>query len=211
MKHQQPTLEAGGKRVLVDCGLFQGYKRSRERNRAPFPVPPYSIDAVILTHAHLDHTGYVPALVRDGFGGPVYAPEGTTDLCKLLLPDSGHLQEEEARYATQSGFSRYSQALPLYTAAEAVQSLNSFKARNFDSPLGLDAMEVTFLPAGHSLGASQVRVRIGPRSDKEPRMTYIIHGEPEASEALRVRIKRQLGWRARVPEHLGKISLEDPR
>ncbi|MCU1564547.1 MAG: fold metallo-hydrolase [Arthrobacter sp.] len=180
MKHQQPTLrflgatdtvtgsrylvEAGGKRVLVDCGLFQGYKRSRERNRSPFPVPPHSIDAVILTHAHLDHTGYVPALVRDGFGGPVYATEGTTDLCKLLLPDSGHLQEEEARYATQRGFSRYSQALPLYTAAEAVQSLNSFRARNFDSPLGLDGMEVTFLPAGHILGASQVRLRIGPRS-----------------------------------------------
>jgi metallo-beta-lactamase family protein len=180
MRHQQPTLrflgatdtvtgsrylvEAGGKRVLVDCGLFQGYKRSRERNRAPFPVPPHSIDAVVLTHAHLDHTGYVPALVRDGFGGPVYATEGTTDLCKLLLPDSGHLQEEEARYATHRGFSKYSRPLPLYTAAEAVTSLNSFKARNFDSSLELDGMEVTFLPAGHILGASQVHVRIGPTS-----------------------------------------------
>ena len=121
MKHQQPTLrflgatdtvtgsryllEAGGKRVLVDCGLFQGYKRSRERNRTPFPVRPASIDAVVLTHAHLDHTGYVPALVRDGFTGPVIATDGTTDLCKLLLPDSGYLQEEEARYATHRGSS----------------------------------------------------------------------------------------------------------
>ena len=128
MKHQQPTLrflgatdtvtgsryllEAGGKRVLVDCGLFQGYKRSRERNRAPFPVPPHSINAVVLTHAHLDHTGYVPALVRDGFSGPVIATDGTTDLCKLLLPDSGYLQEEEARYATHRGSSRHSPALP---------------------------------------------------------------------------------------------------
>ena len=181
MKHQQPTLrflgatdtvtgsryllEAGGKRVLVDCGLFQGYKRSRERNRAPFPVPPHSIDAVVLTHAHLDHTGYVPALVRDGFSGPVIATDGTTDLCKLLLPDSGYLQEEEARYATHRGSSRHSPALPIYTAADAVKSLNSFKIQDFDDPLDLGGgMEMTFLPAGHILGAAQVRVRIGAHS-----------------------------------------------
>ena len=146
MKHQQPTLrflgatdtvtgsrymlEAGGKRVLVDCGLFQGYKRSRERNRVPFPVRPASIDAVVLTHAHLDHTGYVPALVRDGFARPVIATDGTTDLCKLLLPDSGYLQEEEARYATHRGSSRHSPALPLYTAADAVKFLTASKSRN---------------------------------------------------------------------------------
>ena len=181
MKHQQPTLrflgatdtvtgsryllDAGGKRVLVDCGLFQGYKRSRERNRAPFPVPPHSINAVVLTHAHLDHTGYVPALVRDGFSGPVIATDGTTDLCKLLLPDSGYLQEEEARYATHRGSSRHSPALPLYTAADAVTSLNSFKIHDFDEPLDLGGgMEMTFVPAGHILGAAQVRVRIGPYS-----------------------------------------------
>ncbi|BAS12510.1 ribonuclease TTHA0252 [Arthrobacter sp. Hiyo8] len=92
-------LESRDTRILVDCGLFQGYKRIRDRNRIPFPVAPGSIDAVLLTHAHLDHTGYVPALVRDGFTGPVYATHGTSELCKLLLPDSGHLQEEEARYA----------------------------------------------------------------------------------------------------------------
>jgi metallo-beta-lactamase family protein len=181
MKHQEPTLrflgatdtvtgsryllEAGGKRVLVDCGLFQGYKRSRERNRMPFPVPPHTIDAVVLTHAHLDHTGYVPALVRDGFTGPVIATDGTTDLCKLLLPDSGYLQEEEARYATHRGSSRHSPALPLYTAADAVTSLNSFKIQDFDDPLDLGGgMAMTFLPAGHILGAAQVRVRIGPHS-----------------------------------------------
>ncbi|MDP9983670.1 metallo-beta-lactamase family protein [Pseudarthrobacter oxydans] len=181
MKHQQPTLrflgaadtvtgsryllEAGGKRVLVDCGLFQGYKRSRERNRMPFPVRPASIDAVVLTHAHLDHTGYVPALVRDGFSGPVIATDGTTDLCKLLLPDSGYLQEEEARYATHRGSSAHSPALPLYTAADAVKSLNSFEIQDFDDPLDLGGgMELTFLPAGHILGAAQVHVRIGSRS-----------------------------------------------
>ena len=159
-KHQQPTLrflgatdtvtgsryliDSGDKRILVDCGLFQGYKLSRERNRAPFPVPPHSIDAVVLTHAHLDHTGYVPALVRDGFEGPVYATDGTTDLCKLLLPDSGYLQEEEARYADHRGFSRHSPPFPLYTAADAVKSLNRFKVRGFDEPLDLGGgMELT--------------------------------------------------------------------
>ncbi|MEO5780274.1 MBL fold metallo-hydrolase RNA specificity domain-containing protein [Arthrobacter oryzae] len=180
-KHQQPTLrflgatdtvtgsryliDSGGKRVLVDCGLFQGYKRSRERNRAPFPVPPHSIDAVVLTHAHLDHTGYVPALVRDGFGGPVYATAGTTDLCKLLLPDSGYLQEEEARYADHRGSSKHSPPLPLYTAADAVASLNRFKICGFDEPLDLGGgMELTFFPAGHILGAAQVHIRIGSQS-----------------------------------------------
>ena len=180
-KHQQPTLrflgatdtvtgsryliDSGDKRILVDCGLFQGYKLSRERNRAPFPVPPHSIDAVVLTHAHLDHTGYVPALVRDGFEGPVYATDGTTDLCKLLLPDSGYLQEEEARYADHRGFSRHSPPFPLYTAADAVKSLNRFKVRGFDEPLDLGGgMELTFVPAGHILGASQVHIRIGSQS-----------------------------------------------
>ncbi|XTR52454.1 MBL fold metallo-hydrolase RNA specificity domain-containing protein [Pseudarthrobacter sp. So.54] len=155
-------IEAGGKRILVDCGLFQGYKRSRERNRLPFPVRPASIDAVVLTHAHLDHTGYIPALVRDGFTGPVIATDGTTDLCKLLLPDSGYLQEEEARYATHTGSSSHHPALPLYTAADAVTSLNSFQALGFDVPRDLGGgMELTFVPAGHILGAAQVHVRIG--------------------------------------------------
>ena len=155
-------IEAGGKRVLVDCGLFQGYKRSRERNRMPFPVRPSSIDAMVLTHAHLDHTGYIPALVRDGFTGPVMATDGTTELCKLLLPDSGYLQEEEARYATNTGSSSHHPALPLYTAADAVTSLNSFQALAFDVPHDLGGgMELTFVPAGHILGAAQVHIRIG--------------------------------------------------
>lgn len=118
----------------------------------PSPSPPHSINAVVLTHAHLDHTGYVPALVRDGFSGPVFATDGTTDLCKLILPDSGYLQEEEARYATHRGSSRHSPALPIYTAADAVKSLNSFKVQDFDAPLDLGGgMELTFLPAGHIL------------------------------------------------------------
>ncbi|KIS27489.1 mRNA 3'-end processing factor [Arthrobacter sp. SPG23] len=181
MKHQHPQLrflgatdsvtgsrylvEAGGKRILVDCGLFQGYKVLRDRNRIPFPVRPDSIDAVLLTHAHLDHTGYVPALVRDGFNGPVYATEGTTELCTLLLPDSGHLQEEEAKYAYEHGSSRHSPPVPLYTAAEAVRSLDSFREQGFDTPLELGGgVSATFLPAGHILGAAQIRLEVGQHS-----------------------------------------------
>jgi len=158
-------VEAGGRRILVDCGLFQGYKLLRDRNRVPFPVQPRSIDAVLLTHAHLDHTGYVPALVRDGFAGPVYATEGTTELCTLLLPDSGYLQEEEAKYAYQRGSSRHSPPVPLYTAADAVRSLDSFREQGFDAPLELGGgISATFLPAGHILGAAQIRLDVGQHS-----------------------------------------------
>jgi metallo-beta-lactamase family protein len=158
-------LESRDTRILVDCGLFQGYKRIRDRNRIPFPVAPGSIDAVLLTHAHLDHTGYVPALVRDGFTGPVYATHGTSELCKLLLPDSGHLQEEEARYADHRGSSVHVPALPVYTAADAVRSLNSFEPRDFDAPLEVgDGIEATFLPAGHILGAAQIHINVDGHS-----------------------------------------------
>lgn len=158
-------IEFMGSRVLVDCGLFQGYKRLRERNRRPFPVSPSSVDAVVLTHAHLDHTGYVPALVRDGFRGPVYATHGTEQLCKLLLPDSGHLQEEEARYAVRTGSSVHKPALPLYTAAEAVKSLNSFRPVDFDTAIEVaPGVRATFVPAGHILGAAQIQLEVGGRS-----------------------------------------------
>ncbi len=158
-------VESHGRRILVECGLFQGYKRIRDRNRIPFPVSPASLDAVILSHAHLDHTGYVPALVRDGFRGPVYATPGTTELCTLLLPDSGYLQEEEARYADYHGSSQHHPPQPLYTAEDAVRSLNSFEARDFDTPFELaDGIEATLLPAGHILGAAQIHLNVDGRS-----------------------------------------------
>lgn len=154
-------VDSGGQRILIDCGLFQGFKRIRVRNRAPFPVPPASIDAVLLTHAHLDHTGYVPALVRDGFRGRVHATAATTELCTLLLPDSGHLQEEEARYADLHEYSSHHPAVPVYTAADAVRSLNSFEPHDFDTPLDLGGgIQATFVPAGHILGASQIRLTV---------------------------------------------------
>lgn len=152
-------LEEGDRRILVDCGLFQGYKILRERNRQPFPVPPSSIDAVVLTHAHLDHTGYVPSLVRDGFRGPVYATAGTAELCTLLLPDSGHLLEEEAETALRRKSSRHAVPRPLYTAEDAVRSLERFEPQEFDRRIDLgEGLAFSFRRGGHILGAAQVRV-----------------------------------------------------
>ncbi|WP_457948765.1 MBL fold metallo-hydrolase RNA specificity domain-containing protein [Pseudarthrobacter sp. alpha12b] len=158
-------ISSQGHRVLIECGLFQGYKHLRDRNRVPFPISPANIDAVVLTHAHLDHSGYIPALVRDGFHGPVYATPGTSELCTLLLPDSGYLQEEEARFADHRASSTHHPPLPLYTAEDAVRSLDSFKTRGFDSPFPLPGgIEATFLPAGHILGAAQVHLQLAGRA-----------------------------------------------
>jgi metallo-beta-lactamase family protein len=155
-------VEFEGTRVLVDCGLFQGYKALRDRNWAPFPVDPASIDAVILTHAHLDHTGYLPALVRDGFRGPVYATHGTAELCGLVLPDSGHLLEEEAGHWRKHGGSKHALPRPLYTAEDAVRSLDSLRPTDFDRTVPVaDGVTATFVPAGHILGAAQVRLHVG--------------------------------------------------
>ncbi|HEY0229773.1 MAG TPA: MBL fold metallo-hydrolase, partial [Dokdonella sp.] len=119
-------------RVLVDCGLFQGLKQLRLRNWAALPVDPSSIAAVVLTHAHLDHSGYVPLLVKQGFRGRIYCTPATFELCRLLLPDSGHLQEEDAEYANRHGFSKHHPALPLYTEEEAERSLRQFHTVGYD-------------------------------------------------------------------------------
>jgi metallo-beta-lactamase family protein len=151
-------VEAGDKRVLVDCGLFQGYKQLRQRNWAPFPVAPASIDAVLLTHAHLDHAGYLPLLARNGFRGPVHCTPATAALSRILLPDSGHLLEEEARYANLKGTSKHHPALPLYTQEDAHACLRRFVPRPFDAPFALAGTSVTaaFRHAGHILGAASV-------------------------------------------------------
>lgn len=152
-------LEAGGRRVLVDCGLFQGFKQLRLRNWAPPPFDPASLDTVILTHAHLDHSGYIPLLVRNGFKGPIYTTSGTRDLCAVLLSDSGHLQERDAEFANRHGHTKHSPAKPLYTQEDAIVSLEQFKPVPFgqDLELGLD-LTVRFLPAGHILGSSLVQI-----------------------------------------------------
>ena len=120
--------------VLVDCGLFQGLKELRLRNWDAFPVPPAAVDAVVLTHAHLDHSGYLPALCRDGFGGQVLATASTRALAEILLPDSGHLQEEEAEYANLKGYSKHKPARPLYTEQDAIKSLQQLAAAPLRAP-----------------------------------------------------------------------------
>src|SRR5690606_24565840 len=148
--------------VLVDCGLFQGLKQLRLRNWLRFPVEPGSIDAVVLTHAHLDHTGYLPVLVRNGFRGPVYCTAATADLCAMLLPDSGRIEEEDARYANKHGFSRHRPALPLYTEADAERALQRLVPVPDDVAHGLGGgLTFRHLAAGHILGASMVELR-GP-------------------------------------------------
>jgi len=152
-------LDHDNRRLLVDCGLFQGYKVLRLRNWAPFPVSPGSIHAAILTHAHLDHSGYLPALVRDGLRASVYASEATRDLCAILLPDSGHLQEEEARYVNRHEISKHHPALPLYTRQDAIESLGSIKTKEMDKAWEiLPGMHAQFRQAGHLLGASIVEI-----------------------------------------------------
>ncbi|MCB1006743.1 MAG: MBL fold metallo-hydrolase [Acidimicrobiales bacterium] len=157
-------LEVEGRRVLVDCGLYQGPKRLRERNWAPLPVSPSSLDAVVLTHAHVDHCGYLPRLVKDGFAGPVHATAGTRALARIVLPDSGHLHEEEARYANRRGYSKHHPALPLYTEDDALAALDHL----VDLPWGAETevapgVAVTPRWAGHILGAASLSVRLGDR------------------------------------------------
>jgi len=157
-------VEAAGRRILVDCGLFQGFKNLRERNRKTFPVRPNTIDTVLLTHAHLDHSGYLPALIRAGFGGRVHCTEATADLCGLILPDSGHIQEEEARFAARRGFSKHKNPKPLYTLKDAEAALERLRPHGFDQRIDLgDGVAARFIPAGHLLGAAQIRFEIGDR------------------------------------------------
>jgi metallo-beta-lactamase family protein len=158
-------VEHGGQRLLVDCGLFQGLKQLRLRNWSSLPVPASSIDAVVLTHAHIDHSGFLPRLVDLGFRGKVFATHATVELCQLLLPDAGHLQEEEARYANRHGYSRHSPALPLYTRDSALRALDRFQIRKFDERFEpLAGFDVCLHHAGHILGAASVHLQCGERS-----------------------------------------------
>jgi metallo-beta-lactamase family protein len=153
-----------GKRLLVDCGLFQGYKQLRLRNWNPLPVPPDQIQAVLLTHAHLDHSGYIPLLAKEGFTGHVYASRGTRDLCRILWPDSGHIQEEDAAFANRHGFSKHAPALPLYTRQDALDALPLLKAVEFDKTINLmPGWKASFSSAGHILGASSILLEVAGR------------------------------------------------
>lgn len=152
-------LDVRGQRILLDCGLFQGVKPLRLRNWAPFPVPPTDIEAVVLSHAHLDHSGYLPRLVREGFHGPIYCSEATRDLCRILLLDSAHLQESDADYLNRHGLSQHKPALPLYTVADAQRAISALCPVEFDTPQDLPAgLRFTLTRAGHILGAAVVHV-----------------------------------------------------
>src|SRR2546426_8784518 len=142
-----------GLQVLVDCGLFQGPKEWRERNWQGLPISARDIECVILTHAHLDHCGWIPRLVKQGFHGPIYATPATIDLCGIILPDSGHLQEEDAEFHNQHNTSRHDPALPLYTEEEALSCLQYFKPVAFGEVKQLSSeFSFRFVHAAHILG-----------------------------------------------------------
>jgi len=154
-------LEAGDCRVLVDCGIFQGLRELRERNWAPFPVDPSTLDAVVVTHAHLDHGGYLPRLVSLGFTGPIYVTSDTAALMAVVLPDSGRLHEEEAEFSNRIGSSRHRPALPLYTEDEAFKSLHQLVATDFGVTFTIgDTFTFRFDVAGHILGSATLRAEM---------------------------------------------------
>ena len=158
-------VESNGRRLLVDCGMFQGLRELRELNWQDFPVAPSSIDAVVLTHAHLDHSGYLPRLVKHGFAGPIYATGGTLDVARLILLDSAHLQEKDAEFANRHGFSRHKPALPLYSTADAERALSQFRTVEFHNELQLgEDMSLLFRRAGHILGAATATLRLDGRT-----------------------------------------------
>lgn len=151
----------GSDRLLVDAGLYQGLRELRRLNWAPFPVAPADLDAVVLTHAHLDHTGYLPRLVSDGFAGETVCTPGTAALAAIVLRDSAHLQEEDARVANEGGWSKHHPALPLYTASDVERTLERLHPVAFGEPWPLGGMVVTLQRAGHILGSSVAVVDVG--------------------------------------------------
>ena len=154
-------LEIDGNSLLLDCGLFQGLKKNRLRNWEPFPIAPTDLDRVFLTHAHIDHSGYLPRLCRQGFKGKVHCTHATYNLCEILLRDSGHLQEEDATWANKRGFSKHKPALPLYTVEEAENALSQFEPYHYGEDIFLtDSLRVKFKDAGHILGSSFIDVKL---------------------------------------------------
>jgi metallo-beta-lactamase family protein len=200
-KHLINTGDPSGKsgfQVLIDCGLFQGPKEWRERNWRDTPVPAKEIDAVILTHAHLDHCGWIPRLVKEGFRGPIYATPPTIDLCGIILPDSGHLQEEDARFYNKMKKSKHDPALPLYTFDEAEASLQCFRPVQVGQTVQLSSeISFRFVRAAHILGSCMVEISlstngqtwrllftgdIGRVRDHKVAPGKVVHSGPEEGE-----------------------------
>lgn len=155
-------LDVRGRRILLDCGMFQGLKALRERNWSPFPFDVASLDAVVLSHAHIDHSGALPLLVKRGFRGPIHCTRATADLLQVMLLDAAHIQEEDAAFANRHGTSRHHPALPLYTTADANAALALVRPHPYETPLALSTdVQATFRAAGHILGASTVEIAYG--------------------------------------------------
>jgi metallo-beta-lactamase family protein len=153
-------VDVQGKKLLVDCGLFQGLKKYRLKNWDPFPVTPSEIDRVLLTHAHIDHSGYLPRLCKEGFAGKIHCTHATADLCDIMLRDSGYLQEEDAYWANKRKYSKHAPALPLYTVEDAEHALTQFEPVNYGEDLHLaDGLRIKFKDAGHILGSSLIDIK----------------------------------------------------
>ena len=213
------TYDSSGKQgiqVLIDCGLFQGQKEWRERNWQDTPVPAREIDAVILTHAHLDHCGWIPRLVKEGFRGPIYATQATIDLCSVVLPDSGHLQEEDAAFHNKKGTSKHSPALPLYTLEEAQDCLQYFKPVTIEQTVQLSPeLSFRFVPAAHILGSCMAEVMvktngqarrllftgdIGRVRDSEVAPGKVVHSGPQQGESADVLVMESTYGNRRHPD-----------
>ena len=209
-----------GIQVLVDCGLFQGQKEWRERNWQPLPIPAAEIDAVILTHAHLDHCGWIPRLVKEGFKGPIYATQATIDLCGIILPDSGHLQEEDAEFYNKHKKSKHDPALPLYTLDEAEACLTQFRVAHLEETKQLSPeLSFRFVPAAHILGSCMAEVTLSVRGQTQ-RLLFtgdigrvrdhavtpgkVVHSGPQEGESADV-VVMESTYGNRVHPH------EDPR
>lgn len=153
-----------GRSIMVDCGMYQGLKELRLRNWEPFPVDPSRIEAILLTHAHLDHSGYLPLLAKNGFRGPIFATPATRDLARILLMDSAYLQEEEAKFANHQGYSKHHPAKPLYERADAERAMNQFVVADLGRQLESGPFRFEFFAVGHLLGASGIRLEARDRS-----------------------------------------------
>ena len=152
---------------MIDCGLFQGLKELRLKNWSPLPIIPSEVRSVILTHAHIDHSGYLPVFINNGFSGDVLASKATIELCKILLPDSGYLQEEDAKFATKKGFSKHRPALPLYTYQDALDTFPYFKDIPDDEDIKLsETTSIRLFRAGHILGSRFIKATITAQTKK---------------------------------------------
>ncbi len=166
-------IETRGKRILVDCGLFQGPKKNRLKNWDPFPVEPSSIDCVLLTHAHVDHIGYLPRLVKDGFRGPIYATHPTVELARILLADTAHLQEEEAKYANKKGFSKHSPAMPLFCQRDAERTMDLLYGVSYGDEFSpIDGLLAKYRDVGHILGSAFLSLKAIDREDGPKKLLF---------------------------------------